>query len=73
MVVRLESQPVRAPEVDGELAVSVGVELVAVAGDAVHVSKGGRGTERGQTPLEELPIVRSPVPTALAVVRARLL
>src|SRR6266567_9082483 len=55
-----ENQPVRPPEVQGELSLPVRAQLVAVPGRAVHVSERRRALKGRQPPLEELPVVRSP-------------
>ena len=69
----LEDQSVRTPEADGKLASSIPAELMAVTWDTSHVGKGRRAQEGRQAALEDLPVVRSPVLIALAVVRADLL
>jgi hypothetical protein len=69
----LEDQPVRAPEIDGELSLPVGVEQMTASRDAVHIRESWGSVEGRQTPLEELPVVGSPLLAALAVIRARLL
>src|ERR1039458_5841581 len=73
IVLRLEDKPIRTPQVDCELAVAIAVERMAVAGDAVHVGKRGRGLECRQSTPEELPMICSPTSASLAVARARIL
>jgi len=68
IVIRLEYQSIRRPQIDGELAASIRCQLVTVAGSACHVGQGGRPKERRQSPFEELPLIGSPLPAARAVV-----
>jgi hypothetical protein len=69
-VIRLEDEPVRAPEVDRELAGTVGSELMAAAGHPLHVAQRRGGGERREPQLEPPPVRRTPSACALAVARA---
>ena len=73
VVVRLEDQSIRAPEIDRELAAAIGAKLMAVSGHTFHVRQRGRTKQGHQASLEEPPVVGSPALAALAVVRACLL
>lgn len=68
IVVWLEYQSIRCPQVHGEVAASIRGQLVTVAGSAVHVGQGGRAQERHQSPFEELPVIGSPMFAARTVV-----
>src|SRR5262249_30047668 len=67
VMVRLEDQPVRAPQVYRELAGPVRTQLMTVAGHTVHVLQGGRTRQRRQAPLETRPVLRAPAHHTLAV------
>jgi hypothetical protein len=68
IVVWLENQSIRSPQVDGEVAASIRGQLVTVAGGSVHVGQGGRAKERHQSPFEEFPVIGSPMLASYTVV-----
>lgn len=68
IVVRLEYQSIRRPQIDGEVATSIRGQLMTVARSAVHVRQSGRAKQCHQASFEELPLIGSPMLAARTVV-----
>lgn len=58
---------------NGELSGSIPAQRVTPSWRSFHVGERWRSKQTDQAFLEELPVVRSPVPPALAIIGARLL
>lgn len=70
-MVRREDQPVLPPQMHRELSGAIATQCVAPPRDLIHLPEGWRRRERGETTLEQLPVVRTPsLPTARVLTAA---
>lgn len=72
-MVRNEDESVLHPQVDGELAGTVGAESMAPARGLVHIPERWRGAKSRQPTLEQGPMFRAPPTRAGLFARAALL
>ena len=73
VIVDLEDEPYRAPQIECELFVSVFSQLMKAAGRTIHRRKGWCASEREEPSLDHLPLLGPPTPSAGPIVGTRLL